>query len=170
VQLRGVNVSGLEFVAAQGWSPANPWGGATGDPTPNWNAVKTWKINTVRIPLNEASWLGPNARMPRAPLRDPDPGHNYRATVKKAVETPAPADFYVIVDLHWTAPERILPLAQNPMADEDNSLAFWTQVAGQFKGYPNVAFELFNEPYFYWLMPGQTDWACCAMAARSRNT
>lgn len=159
VQLRGVNVAGLEFVAAQGWSPGNPWGGATGDPTPNWGTMKSWKINSVRIPLNEASWLGASCKDAKGEARDPDPGHNYRATVKKAVDDATAAGFYVIIDLHWTAPNGFCPLAQNPMADEDNSLPFWTQVAGQFKGYPNVLFEPFNEPYFYWLSAGQSDWA-----------
>jgi hypothetical protein len=158
VQLRGVNLSGLEFVAAQGWSAANPWGGATGDPTPNWHAVSTWKANTVRIPLNEASWLGTKCKDSKGSERDADPGHNYRATVKKAVDDASAAGFYVIVDLHWTAPNGFCPLAQNPLADEDNSLAFWSQFAGAYKSYPNVVFELFNEPYFFWLSPNQTDW------------
>ena len=34
IQLRGVNVSGLEFVAVQGWDPGNPWGGQVGPTTP----------------------------------------------------------------------------------------------------------------------------------------
>ena len=159
LQLRGINLSGLEFVAAQGWNPSNPWGGATGDPTPNCNAVKTWKANTVRIPLNEASWLGTKCTDAKGTLRDPDPGHNYRATVKKAVDDATAAGFYVIVDLHWTAPNGFCPLAQNPMPDEDNSLPFWSQVATAYKGYPNVLFELFNEPYFFWLLPTQTEWS-----------
>ena len=40
VQLRGVNVGGLDGVAIQGWSPSNPWGGVTGTPTPNWNTIR----------------------------------------------------------------------------------------------------------------------------------
>jgi endoglucanase len=158
LQLRGVNVSGLEFVAMHGWSAANPWGGSTGDPTPHWAALKTWKVNSVRIPLNEGSWLGTKCKNGKAEERDPDPGHNYRATVKQAVDDATAAGFYVIVDLHWTAPNGFCALAQNPMADEDNSPPFWTQVADQFKSYPNVAFELFNEPFFNWLLPNETDW------------
>jgi hypothetical protein len=33
------------------------------------------------------------------------------------------------------------------MADTDNSIAFWTQVATDYKTYPNVIFDLFNEPH-----------------------
>src|ERR1039458_645810 len=59
VQLRGVNISALEFVAIGGpaWANRNPWGAQTGDPTPNWKAIRAWKANVVRLPLNEASWL-----------------------------------------------------------------------------------------------------------------
>lgn len=158
IQLRGVNLSGLEFVAVQGWSVANPWGGATGDPTPNWNAVKSWKINTVRIPLNEASWLGYKCTTANGAVRDPDPGHNYQSTVRQAVAGATAAGLYVILDLHWTAPNKFCPLAQNPMADEDNSIKFWTEIATQFKGNSSVIFELFNEPYFWWLTSNETDW------------
>ncbi len=54
VQLRGANMSGLEYVAPEGWSPADPWGGIT----PAWSTYQTWKPNVVRFPLTAASWLG----------------------------------------------------------------------------------------------------------------
>jgi endoglucanase len=158
VQLRGVSVSALEFIPVQGWSAANPWGAQTGDATPNWNTIKTWKVNTVRIPLNEASWLGYQCSDASGAMRDPDPGHNYQATVKAAVSDATAAGLYVILDLHWTAPGTFCPLAQNPMADADNSIAFWTSLAGTFKSYPNVLFELFNEPFLFWMTSGADPW------------
>jgi hypothetical protein len=154
LQMRGVNLSGLEFVAVQGWDASDPWGGVA----PNFTAIKTWKSNTVRIPLNEASWLGYTCVDGTGASRDPDPGHNYQATVKAAVANATAAGLYVSLDLHWTAPGKFCPLAQNPMADTDNSLTFWTSIATTFKGYPNVMFELFNEPYLYWLTSGEVDW------------
>jgi endoglucanase len=158
VQLRGVSVSGLEFIAVQGWSPTNPWGGQTGDATPNWNTMKSWKLNTVRIPLNEASWLGYRCSDATGATRDPDPGHNYQSTVKLAVTQATAAGLYVILDLHWTAPGKFCPLAQNPMADADHSIDFWKSLAATFKGSPNVLFELFNEPFFYWMRSGSDPW------------
>lgn len=158
IQLRGVNVSGLETVAVQGWSPSNPWAQMTGEGSPNWNAMKGWKINSVRIPLNEASWLGYSCADAFGKMRDPDPGHNYRATVIKTVDDATDAGLYVILDLHWTAPKNFCPLTQNPMADADNSLKFWSQIAAQFKNRGNIAFELFNEPFFFWMAPGERDW------------
>ncbi len=154
LQLRGVNTSGLEFVAAQGWAPSDPWGGVA----PNFTAIKTWKSNVVRLPLNEASWLGYTCIDGNGVSRNPDPGSNYKATVAKAVSDATAAGLYVILDLHWTAPKNFCPLAQNPMADTDNSLNFWTSIATTFKGYPNVMFELFNEPYLYWITSSETDW------------
>lgn len=158
IQLRGVNVSGLEFVAVQGQNPGNPWGGATGDATPNWEAMKRWKINAVRIPLNEASWLGYKCADAAGKIRDPDPGHNYVQTVNRTVHEATAAGLYVILELHWSAPGKFCPFAQNPMADQDNTVTFWKQVAGQFKSYSNLMFELFNEPYFWWIAPDANAW------------
>jgi len=158
VQLRGVNLSGLEFVAVQGWDPADPWGGQLGANGPNFAAMKTWNINTVRIPLNEASWLGYTCVDAAGESHDPDPGKNYQATVEQAVTAAAAAGMYVVLDLHLSAPKNFCPLAQNPMADADNSLAFWKSIATQFKGNANVLFELFNEPYLYWLATPGTEW------------
>lgn len=158
VQLRGVNLSGLEFVAVQGWSAANPWGGQLGHATPNWEALATWKINSVRIPLNEASWLGYECTDDKGKTRDPDPGGNYQSTVKNAVKEATAAGLYVILDLHWTAPGKFCPMAQNPMADADHSIDFWKSVATTFKDSPNVLFELFNEPFFYWMKSGSDPW------------
>jgi endoglucanase len=169
VQLRGVNVSGLEAVAILGWDPSNPWGGQTGDDTPNWNVIKTWGgagtevINAVRLPLNEASWLGltcvdeggagsvvtngaQQSSKPGASVKA-DPGGNYQATVAQSVADATAAGLYVILDLHLNAPGSACPNAQNAMADADHSVAFWTSVATAFKANPAVIFELFNEPY-----------------------
>ncbi len=163
VQLRGVNVSGLEAVAILGWSPSNPWGGQTGTPTPDWNTIKTWDANVVRLPLNEASWLGLSCideggfgstvtngvrtqNKPGTTIKA-DPGNNYQATVASTVAGATAAGLYVILDLHWAAPGNICPNLQNAMADADHSVAFWSSVASAFKNSPNVIFELFNEPF-----------------------
>jgi hypothetical protein len=163
LQLRGVNVSGLEGVAIQGWSPSNPWGNQTGTPTPDWSTIKTWGTNAVRLPLNEASWLGLSCideggfgstvtngvrtqNKPGTTIKA-DPGNNYQATVASTVAGATAAGLYVILDLHEAAPGNICPMVQNAMADADHSVAFWTSVASAFKNSPNVIFELFNEPF-----------------------
>jgi endoglucanase len=141
-QMRGVNVSGLESVAIQGWSVSDPWGGMK----PVWSALQAWKVNSVRLPLNEASWLGYTCVDGNGVTLDPDPGRNYRATVAQTVSAANAAGLYVILDLHWSAPGTICPTDQNWMADIDHSIAFWTSIADTFKANPAVIFELYNEP------------------------
>jgi hypothetical protein len=90
--------------------------------------------------------------------RNPDPGHNYQATIGNAVRSATAAGLYVILDLHWSAPGNFCALAQNPMADADHSIELWKSVATTFKSSPNVLFELFNEPFFFWMKPGSDPW------------
>jgi hypothetical protein len=172
--LRGVNVSGLEDYAIQGWAwnsdhtVYEPWGGDR----PSWPAILGWHANAVRIPLNEASWLGLTTYDHDGKPRQADPGKNYRSTVSRTVREATDAGLYVILDLHWSGPNVPVPGqpapvpqtpfesggAQNPMADLDHSLAFWSSIANAFKDNPAVMFELFNEPYFWWLVPGESEW------------
>jgi endoglucanase len=148
VQLRGVNYSGFEFTAIGGWSPDDPSGAQAGQAYgPKWSAIKNWKANVVRIPLNEASWLGYSCTDASGVVHDPDPGHNYQATVKAQVQQAIDAGLYVIIDLHWTAPGTMCPMLQTQMADADHSLDFWTSVASYYRNTPAVIFELFNEPF-----------------------
>ena len=148
VQLRGVSVSGIEFVPMDGWSPADATGAQSGQPNgPNWTAIRDWHANIVRIPLNEASWLHYRCTDTSGALRDPDPGHNYRSAVEKLVEQANAAGLYVILDLHVAAPGNACPRIQTQMADADHSLEFWSSIANRFKDNPSVMFELFNEPF-----------------------
>jgi hypothetical protein len=152
LQLRGVDVSGLEFAAIDG--STDPWGGQK----PNLTAIAGWKANALRIPLNEASYLGYTCYNTDGSAHNPDPGGNYKAAVQQIVADATAMGWYVILDLHKNAPKgtvngnlvEIAPesTTQNQMADADNSVAFWTAIATDFKGNPNVIFDLFNEPYF----------------------
>jgi hypothetical protein len=150
VQLRGMNISALEFVPINdaGWANGNPWGNQTGTAAPQWSIIaNTWKANAVRLPLNEASWLAYTCVNSSGASVNPDPWGNYKSTVEQAVTAANAAGLYVILDLHWSAPGNTCPQSQDQMADQDHSLAFWTSVANTFKGNPAVIFDLFNEPY-----------------------
>jgi hypothetical protein len=154
LQLRGVNVSGLESVAIQGWDPSDPWGGWG----PVWSALQAWHINVVRLPLNPASWLGTSCVDSNGGATvNPDPGNNYKQTLETTVSQANAAGMYVILDLQWTAPGDYCPLGQNQMADTDHDLAFWTSIANQFKNNPAVIFQLFNEPFLD-RTSGSNDW------------
>jgi hypothetical protein len=149
VQLRGVNFSGFESVAIQGWDPSDPSGAQGGQANgPSWTAIKAWKANVVRLPLNEASWLDYSCTDTNGVVHNPDPGSNYKSAVETQVAEANAAGLYVILDLHWTAPGNTCPMLQTQMADADHSLAFWTSIANTFKNNPAVLFELFNEPFF----------------------
>ena len=167
LQLRGANMSGLEFVGVQGLTVAN-WGGTL----PDWVLFGlTWKANAVRIPLNAASWLGLSTYTANAQNAtswgsavNPDPQGTYKQTVIAAVAAAQAAGMYVILDLHWSAPEvtlggvthYITPNGQPEFMNSTTDIAFWQSIAQTFgtqaasqSGISNagVIFELFNEPY-----------------------
>jgi uncharacterized protein YbdZ (MbtH family) len=103
--------------------------------------MKTWRINAVRVPLNEDCWLGING----APAKYS--AARYHEAVKKYVIRLHKAGLYVVLDLHWSAPGAKLAAGQQPMADLDHAPDFWSSVARTFKDDPAVVFDLYNEPY-----------------------
>ncbi|MGC1524015.1 MAG: hypothetical protein WA803_20925, partial [Steroidobacteraceae bacterium] len=59
IQVRGVNVSGLESGIIFG--PTNStdyWASSNLGGRPDFTKIAAWKANAVRLPLNEDSWLG----------------------------------------------------------------------------------------------------------------
>ncbi len=149
VTLHGADMSGTEFTCAQNWT-TYPFGGQPEDSPATFAAMRSWGINAVRIPLNEDCWLGINGVEVG--------GAAYQTPVVKLVRDLEAAGFYVIVDLHWSAPGAQRALSQNPAPDEDHSPAFWASVASTFASDSGVLFDLYNEPYFYWLTPGENEW------------
>lgn len=155
IQFLGVSVSGLEDYALQSWANGDDWGGQA----PSFSALKTWGINAVRIPLNEASWVNESC-VPTlgAATMKADLGGNYQTVVQNTVNAATAAGMYVSLDLHFTAPGNICPNQQQAMADVEHSAAFWTSVATAFKGYSNVMYEIFNEPFLdNFNIPGNND-------------
>lgn len=145
IQLRGANVSGLEGGIIFG-AGNTYWSSAGLGARPDFTKLAAWKLNVVRMPLNEDSWLGSTVSGIPGNAISLD-GSGYRAEVAASVAAANAAGLYVILDLHWTAPAGFAANAQNPMADAQNAVSFWTQVADAFKGNHAVLFELFNEPY-----------------------
>jgi len=80
----------------------------------------------------------------------------------KLVNNLQAAGFYVILDLHWSAPGSQIALSQNPAPDEDHSPAFWSSVASTFGSDGGVLFDLYNEPYFYWTTQERTSGSASA--------
>jgi endoglucanase len=140
LQLLGTSVSGLE----QGNTSFANTTEDYGDPIdPGFAAMASWNMNVVRIPLNEHTWLGINNC-----IKDHGSAALLQSNLHKSVEAANAVGMYVILDLHWTAPNTFgCPQGQGSMPDADNTVAFWKSVAASFKGNPAVLFELFNEPF-----------------------
>jgi hypothetical protein len=134
--LNGVNRSGSEYACQQGW-------GIFDGPVDNASidAMVTWKINAVRVPLNEDCWLGING------VKSTYGGTAYRNAIKAFVGRLHAHGLYVILDLHVAAPGTTLSTDIIKMADADHAPAFWRSVATAYKADPGVIFDLYNEPH-----------------------
>jgi len=142
-RLLGVNRASAEFACVQGK-------GMWDSPTPNQatvDAMRTWNIHAVRIPLNEDCWLGT--------FGTPS-GTTYQTEVKNYVDLLVSNGITPIVEMHWnhgqytgnaSACSDVNATCQKPMPDAQFAPTFWTQVATMFKGNNAVIFDLFNEPY-----------------------
>lgn len=135
VRLLGVNVSGTENYCEQGIGIFQaPSDSSLVAP------MKSWGINTIRVPLNEDCWLGLNGVKPQYG------GVAYQQAIVKYADMIRSSGMYVVLDLHLNAPGATLANSQQPMADADHSIAFWASVAGTFKTVDGVVFDLYNEP------------------------
>ncbi len=136
MRLLGVNRSGTEFACIQGWGIFD---GPNDDASIQ--AIRSWRVKAVRVPLNEDCWLGING------VPSQYGGANYQAAIKDYVARLNNAGLVAIVELHWSAPGTTPATRQLPMPDRDHTPAFWSQVATTFKGNASVVFDLFNEPF-----------------------
>lgn len=136
IRLLGVNRSGAEYACVDRL-------GIMGGPVDRRAvaAMAAWKINAVRVPLNEDCWLGING------VSGLYGGPRYRAEIRHFVRRLHRAGLYVVLDLHWNAPGATLATGQEPMADLDHAPAFWSSVARTFRSDPAILFELYNEPF-----------------------
>jgi len=103
-------------------------------------ALAAWHVNAVRITTNEDCWLGING-VPAATS-----GAAYRSVLTDYVDLLTSHHYYVIFDLALNAPATFVSQAEQPMADANHAVSYWTSVAETFKGNPAVIFEPYNEP------------------------
>jgi hypothetical protein len=166
VRLLGVDHSGTEYACVGGGSDGSKGYAIFEGPSDDSLVAPmlAWKANSVRIPLNEACWLGIGKVNPQFA------GGNYTSALQRFVSMVRSHGMYVILDLHWAAPGTSVGTNQQPMADLDNAPAFWKSVASAFKGDLGVIFDLFNEPY---LDPGNVNggvdaWRCLQTGCSAR--
>jgi endoglucanase len=152
VRLLGVNRSGPEYGCVEE-------GKIFEGPT-DWasiKAMKSWRINSVRVPLNESCWLGINGI-------DPDLGGPvYRAAIREYVSGLERAGLYVILDLHWAAPRHGLATGLIPLPDAEHAPEFWSSVASEYRDDRAVIFDLYNEPH-------DVTWECWSAACTSYDS
>jgi hypothetical protein len=140
VVLHGVNRSGTEYQCSKN---AGFFDGPSD--AQSIKAMADWKVNAVRVPLNEACWLGINGVTPEVG------GENYKKAIGDYVKLLQAFHMVPILDLHWIGPGDAPADRLQPMPDADHAPAFWADVATTFKDSSDVILELFNEPF-----PGST--------------
>jgi endoglucanase len=145
-RLLGVNRSGGEFACIQG---NGMWDGPMD--AASIAAMRTWKVRTVRVPLNEECWLGTSS-VPSTGAS----GATYRQNVVNYVNLLIAAGVTPIVEMHWNfgayggagaGCSEAIARCQKPMPDAGLAPQFWTSVANTFKGNDAVVLDLFNEPF-----------------------
>jgi aryl-phospho-beta-D-glucosidase BglC (GH1 family) len=161
-RLLGVNRSSGEFACIQG---NGMWDGPADQASIE--AMKTWNVHVVRIPLNEECWLG-TGDVPATGAA----GAAYQQAVEDYVNLLVANGINPIVELHWSYGQYtgigagcadVIASCQKPMPDMKYTPRFWTQVARMFRDDNAVLFDLFNEPFpdaaDGWANPTQ-EWTC----------
>lgn len=128
------------------------------------NAMLSWDINIVRIPMNEDCWLGINGE-PAS-----ESSTQYQTDMKNWVNLLNANGIIAILDLHWVNSGSNIASGQTAMPDLDHAPAFWTSVANAFKGNSSVIFDLFNEPYPGFNNASSTGWSCWKNGSTSAGT
>jgi len=134
------------------------------------DAMKTWGINAIRCHISVELWkydIGPNTNTTEHPILrsgvdswDDVCSISTREAIKRLLSFAAERGMYVILDgysvrCYWTRAEQdqlpFPPYQQSPNASEiigsvDDFVEWWRSIAVELKDYPNVIFELWNEP------------------------
>ncbi|MFN9918920.1 MAG: glycoside hydrolase family 5 protein [Acidobacteriota bacterium] len=125
VQLRGVNLSGMEYESAR-------HAGVTEGELEL--MLEGWGANVVRVPFVQSRALGERG---------------YREELRDLVEWIGVRGGYTILDLQWLDRERVWGPGKNrvPPEPDEGSEQVWEVLAREFRGTPWVIFDLFNEPH-----------------------
>jgi hypothetical protein len=143
LQLQGENIAGLTE------RQPGMWDGFYNTTVSTWKSIKNaWQMNVIRLPVNEYDWRKNTLSAG---------GHPYQTIIETTVANITASGMYVVIDLHWAAPNAYTSSACGSAAgcadgqpgylNTDNSPSFWTSLATTFENNPAVLFELFNEPF-----------------------
>jgi len=131
ITLLGVNRSSLEY-------------SCTGDEhltLSDFQAMRQWGANVVRIPTSSEFWANAGGACP-----------GYRETVRRVVANARATHLFVILVLQWSAPfdlpgDRIHGGVQCPMPDKGKDAAMWQDIAKLYRSDTGVLFDLYGEPF-----------------------
>lgn len=134
----------------------------------DFQAMRAWGMNVVRIPLSSEFWANAGGDCP-----------TYRQTVTNAVFNAESAGMYVILDLQWNAPfdtthDRQFGGVQCSMPDSGKDVAFWEDLATIYHTDQKVLFDLFGEPHDVpwqtWLGGGPVSFGCYIINGTGNST
>jgi hypothetical protein len=114
VRLLGINRAGSEYMCSPPTQGGQAFDGSTGPSSIN--AMLTWNINTVRLPLNEHCWLGINNTLISS--------DEYRDAIINYVVQLHTRNLYVVLDLHWSAPGATQIVGSGSGANQLVTMAF----------------------------------------------
>ncbi len=135
VQLRGVNRGAFDSRCT--WDTTGVADGPTDQASIK--AMLAWKINVVRLPLNEDCWLGING----LPLGGNAAG--YRVAVQTYVTLLRQNGLYVMPEVQLYAPGSVRSTGIDYLPDASHMPAFWTSVASTFKNDHGILFDPVGE-------------------------
>jgi glucose/arabinose dehydrogenase len=134
IHLRGINFSAFDDCT---WDTSH----LTEAPTDqaSIDAMETWKINVVRLALNEDCWLGING------LPMYGTGAQYQSAVETYIDLLRNSGLYVLLTMENFAPGSTPSNGIDDLPDADHAPAFWTGVATAFRADHGVFFDPVNE-------------------------
>ena len=134
VLFQGVNRSGTEYACVQGWGIFD--GPNTTDSV---QAIARWRVNIVRVLLNEDCWLGINGIKPHYA------GANYRQAIVDYVHLLHRYGMYAELSLIWAAPGSYRATYQAAAPDEAHAPTVWASMASTFRNDRNVILAPWGE-------------------------
>lgn len=157
VFLRGVNKAEFADDPDGIWMDSTAWSDA--NVKAELDAMKNWGVNVVRCHFSVELWkydVGPNSGHPASPYCR----ISAREAMKRLAQFAAEKGMYVIYDAYtvkcyWSGcdqdplpfpPYQTSPNASQVIGSVEDFVDFWRSVAREFKNYPNVIFEIWNEP------------------------
>ena len=139
VHLHGINRSGTEYACVQGWGIFDGPNDAA-----SVQAMATWNVNVVRVPLNEDCWLNING------IDQQYAGKNYINAIVSYVNLLHQYGMYAEISLMWGAPGAYQATYQPAAPDRDHSPSMWSSMAATFKNDPNVILAPWGETTVGW--------------------